>query len=292
MIKKYIQLLKRPYLAHPSPWFGVQQALFFAAFLFLFLYVFEPFGLGLIGDRLPGIAFGFAAITLFAMLFLNVLIPQLFTRYFSEQKWTVGREISHSLLNIWLIGLLNFFYFSYAFDEPFALSHLVWFHFISLAVGLIPVSMLTLFRESKHRRFYTENSNELSRKLEIQHQSDSKSAEIIHIQSQSLEEDIQIMSGQLLYLKAADNYVEVYSGGEEINRNLVRNSLKEIENDLIHHSNIFRCHKSYIVNLDQVVRISGNAQGYKLHLTHTDDVIPVSRQYNTTIKQLVSRKTV
>ncbi len=40
---------------------------------------------------------------------------------------------------------------------------------------------------------------------------------------------------------------------------------------------VIRCHKSYIVNLNKVNRISGNAKGYKLQIDELDFLIPVSR---------------
>jgi DNA-binding LytR/AlgR family response regulator len=60
-------------------------------------------------------------------------------------------------------------------------------------------------------------------------------------------------------------------------------------------TDIFRCHKSYLINLTQVAHISGNAQGYKLHLQNSTIEIPVSRTLNATIKEkfgdLHSKKT-
>ena len=43
----------------------------------------------------------------------------------------------------------------------------------------------------------------------------------------------------------------------------------------------FRCHRAYIVNLDKIEQVEGNAQGYKLKLQGTEDLIPVSRNLNS-----------
>ena len=45
----------------------------------------------------------------------------------------------------------------------------------------------------------------------------------------------------------------------------------------------FRCHRTYLVNLDRVGHVSGNAQGYKLHLEGIDNLVPVSRSLNEEI---------
>jgi DNA-binding LytR/AlgR family response regulator len=44
-----------------------------------------------------------------------------------------------------------------------------------------------------------------------------------------------------------------------------------------------KCHRSCIVNLDKVVKVSGNAQGFKLHLKETDFVVPVARKYSEVV---------
>jgi DNA-binding LytR/AlgR family response regulator len=45
---------------------------------------------------------------------------------------------------------------------------------------------------------------------------------------------------------------------------------------------LLRC--AYIVNLDQVLQLSGNAQGLRLHLKGIDTTIPVSRTLNNEIR--------
>ncbi len=61
---------------------------------------------------------------------------------------------------------------------------------------------------------------------------------------------------------------------------LVRSTLKRAEEILITHPNFFKCHRAFIVNLDKVVHVEGNAQGYKIKLDGYDELIPVSRNLN------------
>ena len=42
----------------------------------------------------------------------------------------------------------------------------------------------------------------------------------------------------------------------------------------------------YIVNINHIIHISGNAQGYRLNLTETTEEIPVSRTYLKNLKKL------
>ena len=63
---------------------------------------------------------------------------------------------------------------------------------------------------------------------------------------------------------------------------LLRSSLSRLEKQ-IDQPHIVRCHRSYVVNINRVERVTGNAQGYKLHLFAGQFLIPVARQYNESL---------
>jgi DNA-binding LytR/AlgR family response regulator len=90
---------------------------------------------------------------------------------------------------------------------------------------------------------------------------------------------IQLTPQALCYIEADDNYVTVvYQEQGKLKKELLRSSLTKIESQ-ISVSHIRRCHRSYLVNLQKVYRVSGNAQGYKLHLWQIETPLPVSRGY-------------
>lgn len=65
---------------------------------------------------------------------------------------------------------------------------------------------------------------------------------------------------------------------------MLRSSLKKVSEQLEAFPQCFRCHRTHLVNLDQVTAVLGNAQGYKLQLAFGDQLIPVSRSLNDTIR--------
>jgi DNA-binding LytR/AlgR family response regulator len=90
----------------------------------------------------------------------------------------------------------------------------------------------------------------------------------------------------LLYLSSADNYVTVHTrAGEKLSSQLLRSSLKKMEEQLAGQPAFFRCHRMYIVNLQAVQSVSGNAQGLKLHLAGLEEAIPVSRSLTEAVKE-------
>jgi DNA-binding LytR/AlgR family response regulator len=91
----------------------------------------------------------------------------------------------------------------------------------------------------------------------------------------------------LLFARAADNYVEVHHlRAGQPRRTVLRNSLKALGDALLPHGDRFlRCHKSHLVDLHKVQRVSGNAQGLRLHLAGVEEPIPVSRQLTATVRE-------
>jgi len=101
-------------------------------------------------------------------------------------------------------------------------------------------------------------------------------------------EQVKASIGNILYIEAADNYMDVYYLEEnKVSHKLLRSTIKQIEEQLKSYPSFVRCHRAYIVNIDQITNIEGNAQGYKLKLQNTPKEIPVSRTYMQTLRDRI-----
>jgi hypothetical protein len=96
--------------------------------------------------------------------------------------------------------------------------------------------------------------------------------------------------GNVLFVKGADNYIEVYYKNEKHNlsKELIRNKLSAIELD-VKNDFLMRVHRSYLCNLSQVVKIGGNSKGYLLHFTDTDETVPVSRSKSEEVLEKINQ---
>lgn len=280
-------VLQKPYLVITDPAYRWRQAVGFGVFVFLFLWIFRPFQIESMEQPLVLICGGFGLVTFVSMVILNIWIPWLLPGYFQEEKWTVGKELLSTMVHISIIGVANFLFFSYYGQRYFSLQVLLWFQGVTLAVGAIPSAMVIIWKESQARRKFESGAGEINKNLPIERAESSNESDgkTLEIHSQTADENLILQPADLYYIKAADNYIEVYyrSAGE-VSRRILRNTLKAVEQDLESHPDLFRCHKSYLVNLSHVHHLSGNAQGYKLHLQQVDEPIPVSRQHNESIK--------
>lgn len=92
---------------------------------------------------------------------------------------------------------------------------------------------------------------------------------------------LSVARDNLLYLESADNYVCIwYLNKGIVTRFMLRNSLKTLEESLAD-TNIIRCHRSFMVNFDQVkvMRREKEVVYLELGIDHVPD-IPISKTYS------------
>jgi DNA-binding LytR/AlgR family response regulator len=78
-----------------------------------------------------------------------------------------------------------------------------------------------------------------------------------------------------------------WKDGDTIKNKMVRCSMLHAEEILREHKFIFKCHRSYLVNLQHIERIEGNLQGYKLFFENINFSIPVSKNLVNKLQELI-----
>ena len=273
----------------------IRDALVFSVFVFLFLFVFQPFQIGNFKEHTLAVSAGYGMVCLLLMLILNVAIVRWSPNYFDEKNWTTGRQIFWTLTNVFLIGMGNFLYSHQIGVVSFSWNGLAKFQFFTIAVGAFPLVISVLYNQSRLQTKYAQSSDSLNATitetaLNQEGNQALKTEQKITIPSQYTQENLSLFPDDLLFIRSADNYIEVFfMNGNTVEKHLLRNTLKSTES-ILTDTNFFRCHKSFLVNLTHVSHISGNAQGYKLHLSATDDVIPVSRSNNDFLKSYFDKR--
>ena len=286
--------LQKPYPYDLSPKTRVSVALVFSAFVVLFLFVFQPFHISNFKEHTLIVSVGYGLVCLSIMLFLNLVFVRFFPVYFDESSWTTGKEIFWTLVNVSMIGLGNFLYSTAINITPFSLKGILLFQFFTLAVGAFPLIISALLNQVKLQKRYELSSNLINSQLQEQSETASstnqvETQEIITLPSQYAQENLVIDSQALVFIRAADNYIEVfYKSNSNLQKVMLRNSLKAVA-EILHQPHFFRCHKSYLVNLNHVIEVTGNAQGYKLRLANFSEIIPVSRSNGDFLNSYFSR---
>ncbi|MEQ6119248.1 LytTR family transcriptional regulator DNA-binding domain-containing protein [Reichenbachiella sp. MALMAid0571] len=98
--------------------------------------------------------------------------------------------------------------------------------------------------------------------------------------SENEKKHFSIKPEHLLYLQSFDNYVEIhYTANGEVKKQLLRTSLKHIEQKHLPNPCLVRCHRSYIVNPNNIdCIVKGNKM---IQLRIKDIEIPVSNKYSS-----------
>ena len=92
----------------------------------------------------------------------------------------------------------------------------------------------------------------------------------------------------LIYASSEGNYIRIHYLHDSVPREaMIRNSMKNVADTLCRQPAIMQCHRAFIVNLGLVDHVEGRSSGMALVMQHTDQTVPVSKQYAPTIKERI-----
>ncbi len=289
------RFINQPYPIDHSPGSQLRKATLIGLFVGLFLLVFQPFGLNLWETPNKGLKIlGFGLVTFVVTVFNFIIARRLLPRLYIEDQWTVGREILALMTNILLIAVANRLYLGWLVGSEEA-GGMSWSGMIlvTFLIGLFPVTGLVFVSYITQLKKYSQAAARLPIHAHSNEVAPIESTPTVHVSepvattitliADNEKDKVTLPAADLFFIESSDNYCTVhYLRNAQVVKSLLRSSLSRLEKQLVP-PYIVRCHRSYIVNLDRVERVTGNAQGYKLHLLSGQFVVPVARQYNETL---------
>ena len=290
-------LFRQPYPSAESPVRELRQAVIIGVFIGVFLLIFQPFGL--IRWETPNKALkllGFGLVTFVVTAFNFTVWTKLFPRQFADEHWTVGRHIVLVTGNILLIAIGNRLYLEWLLNQDGYTNVIGWIGMVlvTFLIGIFPTTGAILYNYIRQLKKYSQSAAGFSVHPPTPTHQDNPAAQAMPLPARSTTNPITLLAENekeklslqvvnLLCIESSDNYCTViYQSDEQILKPLLRSSLSRLESQ-INQPRIVRCHRSYVVNLDRVERVTGNAQGYRLHLADGLVQVPVARQYNETL---------
>lgn len=289
----------RVFLRQPFPFYiSLTRILFFSftigLFVSVFLLIFKPFGSGeYILEGRTWILWGYGFVT-FLILLVDMLVwPAVFPGFFNETKWNVAKGIGFQFWHIISIGTANLLYAAFVGEKEIRLLAVPGYLLQALAVGFFPITIGIFSIQSILLKKHAESTKRLNDNilaLESRTAEPEKNPQIVAFSSEGGKEEVEIRLQDLLFIKSADNYVEIYrSENDKIKRIFLRSSLKRIEQDLKDHPFLFKCHRAFLVNIKNISRVAGNSQGYQLIFKGIEYAIPVSRYTSKNLFKLITR---
>lgn len=276
------QFLNKPYPFNNDLKYNSILIFFISIGVLAFLYLFQPLDVNLMNskERLY-VVIGLAVIT-FLSLSLNLLIlPSLFPNIFIKRIWNIKKEI---FWNLWILTTISVGYYLYykmlgIFDIDFKVILGL------IVIAIIPITGLITVNRNRILRYNLKFAENINKKLK-----ENKNIEerLVHFESDYVKDNLSIKVSLLILIRAANNYIEVFwKEAKGVKSQMIRTSLRKAEELLQEHKFIFKCHRSYMINLNFVDKVEGSVQGYKVFFENIDFSVPVSKNFASKLRERI-----
>lgn len=259
-------------------------------FMLITLY-FQPFGINFLASPKDGYFVLIIGLVSAATFFINTLIfPGLFPKLFESDSWTVRKEI------IWNIGMFIVMIAGFTVTARiFRISGMESLTFFrSAALALLPLVLFNLSNynnslKSKVSQVIDSGRHWLAEERKAA--THSTGNEHIKIESDNGKEVFEEDLKNIVLIQSASNYIEIFfREGAIIRKQMIRQTLSNVESLLSEFPNIKKCHRCCLVNINQISRLTGISPNYTLEANGLDFRIPVARQNVTKFRKLISSK--
>jgi hypothetical protein len=277
-----LKFLNKPYPFNDDLKQNTKIIFFISVGVFGFLFLFQPLEIDALETRDKSfLVIGLGVIT-FLSLSLNLLIlPTLFPKILNGSSWNVKKEIFWLLWILFTVGFGYFLYYKTLGIMEFGFDMVI----KMLLIAIAPISVLIVFNRNRLLRSHLKSANELNIKLKEHKSIPDK---LVHFISDYQKDNLSIKVSLILFVRSANNYIEVFwKEGQGVRSQMVRCSLAKAEEILKDDRFIFKCHRSYMANINYIDKIEGSSQGYRLYFDQIDIPVPVSKNYTDRLKELI-----
>ncbi len=261
-------------------WFYIA---FFTFFVPFFLLVFQPFGVNnydpthKIGLTFLLASLGFGLVCGVTLALYEFLIaPKMFRR---NNIMSFVLRLGFGML---LVAAALFLFYNFLGNfHDWRLSSFIGFIRDVFLMAILPVGIIILYLKYRSASLAFQN-------LKIQPIAQTE-GKLIWFAEGNETKKLAITLNDLRFIEAQDNYVAVhYLENNLLKKTLLRATMKKLQLQL-QQDRVVRCHRSYIVNLGSVIKITkNNANQYRLYLSDVETSLPVSRSYNSSLGLLLN----
>lgn len=257
----------------------MRDCILYGLAIWAILYLLQPFGFSAYTGNKCLVAAIFGLVTSFCYAIYGwgvELMPQ------HVRPWRIWHHGCAILGLILFIAICNFLLFSFLFHYPITLEIFLLFLYWTVIIGVI-LSAVSIGLE--YNRFLKEKMEALLNNTT----EEQKDIDITIHDTSVRGNDLSIPINNLLYIEAQKNNVSVcyLKDGKPTNVEL-HTTLTAVVEELKDYENIFQCHRSFVVNVNNITAARGNSNGYQLTLGNCSNSIPVSRSYVPRLKGFIA----
>lgn len=130
----------------------------------------------------------------------------------------------------------------------------------------------------------------LENAAEAQNTEEERPSENICIHGDS-KESLELCPNDILFVESVANYVDIwYFDKEEVCQKRLRSTLKAIEETLSSFEFMVHCHRAFLVNINFITHVEGNAAGCQVQLFGLQKSLPVSKANIELLRTALARR--
>lgn len=265
-----------------------------AAFVALALAIFKPFGLDAMQWQAYLHLLVIWVIGVGVCIVTDSILTFLFKMPSTTQKgvsYIIHRNLRFQLINTPLIALAICLYRHFVLSDSVEGNLLSWGNYLETLIIIAFCSfVIGLYWRFRFRSLYLAAELEEVRQLNEQLSKVKEEGSEVEGGAVTLagttSESITLSVDDLLYIESVGNYVKVcyLDAGRMPALQMLRATSKQMEETLKEYPMVVRCHRAFLVNLQQVEKIVSQSGTMQLKMRHTGDILPVSRSNTAQVK--------
>ncbi|MFC0877575.1 LytTR family DNA-binding domain-containing protein [Saccharicrinis sp. FJH2] len=262
----FLSIINREYFLPKTRKIRLILSAGFGFVIFLMLMLFSPFGFHNIKSFsekiIIALGYGFIA---FLVWFLGLISIKLL----KSNKGKLWQILIALLIIQFFSGVFNMIYNNIVFKNPSYFEFFLQFQFVVCMMGIIPSAYLILFIETNYYlKIVTGNSEKLK-----------DVNKLITFHDQNPEKSLMVKSNDIIYIQSQDNYIKVEwkNSEDKVITSMIRATLNSAISALSGYDSIIQCHRSYLINLNHVENVKGNALSKRCILLYSESTIPIAR---------------
>ena len=263
-------------------------------FMVVALAVFKPFGLDAWQWQayvhlvaLGVIGFSICMITDIILKYV-IKMPRSFKK---GAEYIIRRNLWFQLINTPLVALGICLYRHFVLSNRIEGNQLSLVNFLeTLAIIAFCSFAIGLYWRFKYRSKYLAMELEETRLLneELKKMQEERVEELTL--TGTTNESVTLQISHLLFIEAVGNYVKVsHLRDDQVHTDMLRATMKQMEETLQGYPMIVRCHRAFLVNLGQVEQIVSHSGSTQLLIKHCHESLPVSRSNMSQVRAAIMR---
>ena len=263
-------------------------------FMVVALAVFKPFGLDAWQWQayvhlvaLGVIGFSICMITDIILKYV-IKMPRSFKK---GAEYIIRRNLWFQFINTPLVALGICLYRHFVLSDRIEGNQLSLVNFLeTLAIIAFCSFAIGLYWRFKYRSKYLAMELEETRLLneELKKMQEERVEELTL--TGTTNESVTLQISHLLFMEAVGNYVKVsHLRDDQVHTDMLRATMKQMEETLQGYPMIVRCHRAFLVNLGQVEQIVSHSGSTQLLIKHCHESLPVSRSNMSQVRAAIKR---